>query len=163
VIVACRIPSKEVGKIIGKGGETIKSLQAEFGVHINVPKGQEPSTEVIVGGPAKQNVDAALAKISNILGHSVGQAASGAVAQVAQKFDLSTSQPIREALFFPDASNVAYEKFYNYLRSATKSIDIAVYTLSDNRIEELLLLAHKAGVKIRIVSGKFTVDLVFLI
>ncbi len=83
--------------------------------------------------------------------------AGGPVASFAQKLDLSTSQPIREALFFPDKNDSAFEKFYTYLRSATRTIDIAVYTMSDNRVENLLEEAHKNGVKIRIISDNETI------
>jgi hypothetical protein len=77
--------------------------------------------------------------------------AGGAVASTAPRVDLNAPQ-IREALFFPDKSDSAFEKFYTYLRSATKTIDIAVYTMSDNRVEQLLEDAHKAGVKVCAVS-----------
>ena len=153
------IPSKDVGRIIGKGGETIKGIQAAYpGVRVDIPKGQEPHTTVTVEGPAKAAVDGALERISAILGFKVGSTTSGAVSQAAPTVDLSAPGPIREALFFPDTSNASFEKFFTYLRSVKSSADIAVFTLSDQRIAQLLLALHKQGVRIRLISDNDTVS-----
>ncbi len=65
------IPSKEVGKLIGKGGETIKQLSSSSGTKIDIPKTEAANAEVTVGGPAKANVDNALAQISKLLGRTI--------------------------------------------------------------------------------------------
>ncbi len=150
------MPSKDVGRVIGKGGETIKGISSSFSVRINIPKGQEPQTTVTVEGDKKESVDGALAKISSLLGYQVGAPASGAAAQAAPKVDLAAAT-IREALFFPDLSNASFERFIAVLRSAKTSLDIAVFTLSDQRIADLVLSLHKQGVKVRIVTDNDTV------
>ncbi len=151
--ISFKIASRDNGKLIGKGGETVKALSSAHNVRINIPKGQEPQTEVTVEG-AKADVDVAVAKITGILGYAV----AAPVAQEAPKVDLSASGNIREALFFPDLSNAQFQRFFTFLSSATRSVDIAVFTLSDQRISDLLLAQHKKGVKIRIVSDNDTVS-----
>jgi hypothetical protein len=151
------MPSKDCGRIIGKGGEIIKGIIAAFKVHVDIPKGQEPHTNVTVEGESKQAVDGALEKISSVLGYKVGTPATGAVSQAAAKVDLSTASPIREALFFPDVSNASFDKFFTVLRSTKTSLDIAVYTLSDRRIADLVLSLHKQGVNVRVISDNDTV------
>jgi hypothetical protein len=147
------IPSKDNGRLIGKGGETIKGLSAQFGVHIDIPKGQEPHTTVTVSGDNQKSLDGALEKISSLLGFKVGGSASAV--QAAPTIDLNAAN-IRHALFFPDLSNASFDKFFTVLRSTKVSLDVAVYTLSDQRIAELILSLHKQGVKVRIISDNDT-------
>ena len=148
------IPSKDNGKLIGKGGATIQELTKTFNVKITVPKGQEPSTEVLVEAQDKKNLEAVLAKMSQLLGFAVGGGAGPSI-QAAATVDLSTSAPIREALFYP--GDASFEKFISFLRSAKRSMDVAVFTLSDQRVTEVLLAAHRSGVKIRILTDNDTV------
>jgi predicted RNA-binding protein YlqC (UPF0109 family) len=48
------IPAQLVGKVIGKGGSTIKHLEAEFGCSVNVGKATPGTTTVVVSIRAKQ-------------------------------------------------------------------------------------------------------------
>ncbi|TNE44072.1 MAG: endonuclease [Deltaproteobacteria bacterium] len=55
-----------------------------------------------------------------------------------------------EALFFP--SDDSLDRLLAVLRKAKKSLDICVFTITDNRISRVILDKHNAGVKVRILS-----------
>lgn len=70
-----------------------------------------------------------------------------------------------EALFFP--SDESLDKLLDVLRKTKRSMDICVFTITDNRISKVLMDKHNAGVKVRILSdddkaldrGSDTIDL----
>lgn len=55
-----------------------------------------------------------------------------------------------EALFFPDSRS--YQRLLEVIQSARKSIDVCVYTITDDRISRLLLQAHDKGLAVRVIS-----------
>ena len=55
-----------------------------------------------------------------------------------------------EALFSP--ADDCWQKIASMLKSARRSIDICVFTITDNRIANEIEAAHKRGVKVRIVT-----------
>jgi hypothetical protein len=157
--VTVRVPARDVGKVIGKAGATIKELQGEHGVHISVPKDKDKDPiDVVVEGPPS-GVKSCVEHLGKILGYAVrgehGAAPAGATAAAA----VLDSPPgsIKDALFFPDPSGAVLERFLYYLRGAQHSIAVAVYTLSDRRIADTLRAAHRRGVMVRIVSDNDTV------
>lgn len=46
----------------------------------------------------------------------------------------------------------AFNTFYSALQSAKRTLDICVFTITDDRVAKLLLEAHKKGVQVRIIS-----------
>jgi len=64
------VPQANVGRIIGKGGQTIKDLQYSTGCRINVPSpdAADPShVHVSVSGPSREAVDDAIHKINALV------------------------------------------------------------------------------------------------
>lgn len=61
--VAC--PKSMVGRVIGKGGETIKALQKNFGANIQIDQSTEPMKVTVSGQP--QAVDLALGAVQEII------------------------------------------------------------------------------------------------
>lgn len=54
-----------VGRVIGKGGETIKGLQKQFGVNIQIDQNVEPNKITVAGAQAA--VGAAIATVQEII------------------------------------------------------------------------------------------------
>lgn len=54
-----------VGRVIGKGGETIKALQKNFGANIQIDQAIDPMRVTVAGQP--QAVDGALAAVQEII------------------------------------------------------------------------------------------------
>jgi len=61
-----------------------------------------------------------------------------------------------EACFSP--GNSCRSKIINLINSATKSIDICVFTISDNNITKAILVAHHRGVAVTIISDNDKVN-----
>lgn len=55
-----------------------------------------------------------------------------------------------EALFFPDSRS--FKRLLDILSSVQKTFDICVFTITDDRITDLIIQAHKRGVLVRIIS-----------
>ena len=62
---AVECPKEMVGRIIGKGGETIKGLQTQTGARLQIDQTGHPCKVIIAGNP--QCVDAAVAAVSAII------------------------------------------------------------------------------------------------
>jgi hypothetical protein len=56
----------------------------------------------------------------------------------------------RDVLFFP--SDAAKQRLLALLRSARRSCDVAVYTISDHELRDALLHLHRHGVAVRVIS-----------
>ena len=65
------MPKQKHSIIIGKGGATIKELQAKFGVVIRIPRPEDASSIVSVEGPDKKQVDGAEKAIESLIGMEV--------------------------------------------------------------------------------------------
>jgi len=57
---------------------------------------------------------------------------------------------VNYALFFP--SEKSLEKLLSLLHSATTSLDVCVYSLTDDRISDTILQAHHRGVAVRLIT-----------
>jgi len=94
--------------------------------------------------------------IEQLIGVSV-HIVNSAVAEVEtlfKKLDISGKQ-ISESLFFPDpdqANLPNFERFLSYLKSASKTLDICVFTITDDRISSAIEDAHRSGIKVRIIT-----------
>ena len=149
----------DVGRIIGRGGATIKMLTSSYGVRLDVPKEDtdgDGKLDVSIEG-ASQGVRDCLTKMAQILGYIPSPVGGAEPPSAILKKDLN-APVIREVLFFPDPTGKNFETFLAFLRSATKTIDIAAFTLSDQAISDYLIVAHKAGIRVRIVTDNETVS-----
>ena len=72
-----------VAAIIGKGGETIKKLQADSGANLDIQKSDDGSSSVKISGDDSKSVNAAVAAVKAILAKSAGfnQASAAATAK----------------------------------------------------------------------------------
>jgi hypothetical protein len=68
---------------------------------------------------------------------------------------LQSASVIAEALFFPDAGE-SYACFLAYLAAPVVTIDVCVFTLTDNNVARILLAHHAKGVRVRIITDNDT-------
>lgn len=60
--------------------------------------------------------------------------------------------PVQEVLFFPDEQdNSKLRRVFTFLAAAEKSIDVCVFAFTDARLVEVLVNAHKRGVRVRMI------------
>ena len=72
--------------------------------------------------------------------------------QVIKTLDLSTQQPRIEATAHFTPGDDCLNKIRALCRGAQHSIDVCVFTISDNRISEELIVAKKRGVQVRVIT-----------
>jgi len=69
--VSLHVPKKSHSSLIGKGGSTVKSLQEDFNVRINIPRREDVSSVITISGD-ESDVEACHKEIEYILGFKVG-------------------------------------------------------------------------------------------
>lgn len=52
----------------------------------------------------------------------------------------------------------SFDRFLNYLSSATSTLDVCVYTITDDRIARVLEDLMHQGVRIRLITEDSTID-----
>lgn len=72
------------------------------------------------------------------------------VLKVVRPSDEAEKSPSSGAFFSP--GNEPLQKIRGLLSSARKSIDICVFTITDDRISKAIVAAHKRGVRLRVIS-----------
>lgn len=71
--------------------------------------------------------------------------------QVVKTLDLTDPAPVEASAHFTPGESCR-RKIHSLCYSAKRSIDICVFTISDNTLSEHLIKAHRRGVKVRIIS-----------
>jgi len=67
--------------------------------------------------------------------------------------------PLNKVIFFPDKDPIHhhnFETFLSYLNSATQSMDVCVFTITDDRISNTLMYFHKKGGNVRVITDNDT-------
>ncbi len=160
------LPTKVHGLIVGPKGETINHLQQEYHAKIRVPTAMLAS-EVITLQTYEANMASLITAIESVARTKVSLAPSSGAASSSSsssappaftKLDLSSTE-INDVLFFPDTTGSSdFDRFIRYLASARSTLEISIYTLTDDRISRVLEDLHSSGVKIRILSEGSTMD-----
>lgn len=155
-VVVLDIPKNKHGAILGSGGSTIKSLQEKTGVTITVPGKNETSSSVTLEGTSSgvHDCQKRIEEITGMKAKVVSSAQSKGETIRVKEFDY-VSKPLFEALFFPVQDN-SYDKFLDYLSSAKKTLEVCVFTITDDQVTSILIQRHKAGVKVRVITDNDT-------
>lgn len=105
----------------------------------------------------KENVNAVISKLFDIAGGKLKDDHDKAVVEglkqyvLAAQTDLLQPKPrYLDAFFFPNEKNI--DKLVNYLGKATKSMNICVFNLTNDRLANAVYDAHSRGVKVRVIS-----------
>ena len=69
---------------------------------------------------------------------------------VKQLWPAGTDEGESEALFSP--GEVCWQRIVGLLASSRECVDICVFTITDNRISDAILDAHRRGVRVRVIS-----------
>eukprot|EP00010_Vexillifera_abyssalis_P000398 CAMPEP_0201553418 /NCGR_PEP_ID=MMETSP0173_2-20130828/27978_1 /ASSEMBLY_ACC=CAM_ASM_000268 /TAXON_ID=218659 /ORGANISM="Vexillifera sp., Strain DIVA3 564/2" /LENGTH=304 /DNA_ID=CAMNT_0047964199 /DNA_START=180 /DNA_END=1091 /DNA_ORIENTATION=- len=158
--------SRQRSWLIGKGGVTLKKIEKE-GCFLDVPKdskqpvrlygtqSQVKKALVMINSEVYAKLKespAASAKVIKVSSSGV-TASSHSAAPDVKLIDLSPSKKICEALFFPEQDDgPAFKRFLLYLLSAKKSLEVCVFTITDDRISKILIHKARVGVKVRVIT-----------
>jgi len=167
------VPPESHGALIGRGGSNLRDLEDKHGVCITVPRRDSDDTKVVIEGNSG-GVKETIADIEEMLhmqlnitttdtkGSKPPPSPKGshtpAPAQSPKKVDF-TSRPINQVIFFPDKDpkqQHSIEQFLSFLQGASKTMDICVFTITDDRISSIIEQAHKKGVKVRVITDNDT-------
>merc|ERR1711974_436479 len=158
------IDPRNYGRVIGRRGATLQEIEKKTRCNINIPRDPKETTLVEVQGPSA-GVKEAIELISDAIGEKVKvkKLSDDKIAEISgffKKLDLA-SKPITEALFFPDTDpkdGYNFDRFIEYLESATKSLHVCVFTITDNRIAKILEKHHKDGLDVKILTDNLTAE-----
>ena len=67
---------------------------------------------------------------------------------------LSSSGAASKVLFFPDVETVNIEELSNTLECAVDSLDVCVYAISNWKLMDILIGAHRRGVAVRVITDR---------
>lgn len=105
----------------------------------------------------KENVNAVIAKLFDIAGGKLKDDHDKAVVEGLKKYVLAVQEDLLQpkpryldAFFFPNEKNI--DKIVNYLGKATKTMNICVFNLTNDRLANAVYDAHSRGVKVRVIS-----------
>lgn len=172
------IAQSSYSRLIGAGGSTLRNLQDLHHVRINVPRQGSKEDHVIVEG-SESDLNALVTALEALLkadvrrvdsapssstttststsGASVSSpppSSSSPHAAQAKSPVLATG-PINKVIFFPDHDQVKcpnIHEFLAYLGSANATLEICVFTITDDRIASTIIKSHAKGVKVRVIT-----------
>jgi len=145
-----KVPKDQHHIIIGKKGATIQELQQKCHALISIPGTNDNSDLITV-----QGVEESVLLVEAEIKHLCKKADIEIVKKTTTtsvpipKINLS-GEKIAEALFFPNEGNI--DKIIAYLDSCEKSLDVCVYTITDDRLTQQMVKLHRRGVKVRVIT-----------
>lgn len=182
-----QLPNRvNLSPIKGAGFSVLKEIERAHGVNLDLPRASGDPIKALGTERDIKRVTKQLSQMlgttitvgsvsgggsSNQTG-AIGASLKNLVVDPYKKidFDFKETNMIIETLFFPDDDSVPpagfpgtkgnwkYDRFLQYIKSTTKTLDIAIYNLTYDRTRDALLELHKKGVKVRIVGCASNID-----
>lgn len=133
-------------------GKSLWEVMKEFGVGIRPPR--KEGDVVLVQGP-QEKVDELMGQWGEALGREVEP-------QEEEEYDHKVEihqEKLAEALFFEDEGeddDHDLNRFIEVLQSGDHSLDICVFTITNNRIADAIIREHRRGVRVRVITDNHT-------
>jgi len=150
------VPKNKHGLILGSGGSNIRDLEKRTGCNINIP-GRDDNTSNITLEGVPDKLEFCKELIEDFVGTVKVVSSTGSVSHLkAPTKDVDYSKgDINIAFFFPDndkSDGLNYEKFLEYLSSPKKTLEVCVFTITDDSVANILIDLHKKGIKVRVIT-----------
>ncbi|KAJ9465457.1 Mitochondrial cardiolipin hydrolase [Diplonema papillatum] len=161
-VYSLEIPGHKVGVVIGKGGMTLRDIERTCRCTVTIPPRDKPGP-ITLEGTAKA-CEAGLQKIKATIGEEhvqrvvkgVDDTAAAAPPSAGNLPRINLGKRVSRVLFFPEKLEPegAYtmQVFLQYLGSAEQTLDICVFTMTNDEIANCILNSHRRGVKVRILT-----------
>jgi len=150
------VPKNKHGIILGSGGSNIRDLEQKTGCNIIIPGRDEKTSQVTLEG-TPDNLSHLKDLIEDMVGEVKIVSSTGTISHLKTTTTLKdpSSTEIYEALFFPDtdkSDGLNYDIFLQYLSSPKKTLDVCVFTITDDSAANILIDLHKKGIKVRVIT-----------
>lgn len=150
------IPKNKHGIILGSGGSTIRDLEQKTGCNINVPGRDEKTSHVTLEGTSK-GLSHLQELIEDLIADVKVVSSSTEISSLKTTTTLKdfNQGDINDALFFPDTDKSDgnnYEIFLQYLSSPKKTLEVCVFTITDDSVAKILIDLYKKGIKVRVIT-----------
>jgi len=150
------IPKNKHGIILGSGGSNIRNLESKTGCNIIIPGRDEKTSNVTLEG-TDENMQHLIELIEDLVGDVTVVSSNSTISHLKTSTTLKdyTLGDINDALFFPDTDKSDgnnYEIFLQYLSSPKKTLDVCVFTITDDSAANILIDLHKKGIKVRVIT-----------
>lgn len=154
--IAFDVAKPKHGVLIGPKGATIRQLEKDSGCSFNIPRPGDGNSLIEVEGSAN-SIEKAKKLVAQLLGSAPRVVDAPAVSEKkeAPVFSVDLTQPLNEVLFFPDKNMTDgwnFDRFLGFLSVPTKTMDVCVFTITDDRITRTLMQLHRQGVRVRIIT-----------
>jgi len=143
--------------IVGKGGSTIKNIIHETKVLIDIKREEGSDESLVIIEGLEECIEAAIKIIEHIIGLKIGGGNETqdimTTSQELGPINL-TEKKISEVLFFmgkqPNTDN--FKRFLRFIHSATITLDICVFTITDDDISREVIDRFRSGVSVRLIT-----------
>jgi phosphatidylserine/phosphatidylglycerophosphate/cardiolipin synthase-like enzyme len=155
VTATFKIPKNKHSLLIGKKGVTIHEMQQHSRALIHIPHADEVGDDVEVIGVDDAVKEAEVLIKKHLSAHHFELAGGASQYKkneaAASSPGINLNQPkIAEALFFP--SDQSFDRVIQYLEAIKKSVEVCMFTITDDRLTKELLRAHRRGAVVRIIT-----------
>ena len=150
------VPKNKYGAIIGSGGSNLKEIEEISKAEVTVPPRGAPDSEKVTAMGSQAACQRAHEKINALLGHSVEvHKKCGTVQTVQEVPRADLTKQVTTSLFFPDHDEgngeTTFAVFLKYLNAPRHTLDIAIFTMTNDSIANAVMDCHRRGVTVRVV------------
>eukprot|EP01061_Rhynchopus_euleeides_P005566 TRINITY_DN14794_c0_g1_i1.p1 TRINITY_DN14794_c0_g1~~TRINITY_DN14794_c0_g1_i1.p1 ORF type:complete len:358 (+),score=130.88 TRINITY_DN14794_c0_g1_i1:29-1075(+) len=150
------VPKNRYGGIIGSGGSTLRSIEQASRAEVVVPHRGAPESEKITIYGSQAACDKAHAQVNDVLGQVVScRKRFGEKVSVQDIPRADLSKAVSRSLFFPDhdeeGGESTFQVFLRYLNAPKHTLDIAIFTMTNDAIANSVMDAHRRGVTVRVI------------
>jgi len=149
------IPKNKHGIILGSGGSNIRDLEQKTGCNIVIPGRDENTSHVTLEG-TPSGLGLCKDLIEDLVGNLKVVSSTATISNLKSTTSVKDfNSEINEALFFPDtdkSDGLNYDIFLQYLSSPKKTLDVCVFTITDDNAAKILIDLHKKGIKVRVIT-----------
>eukprot|EP01129_Flabellula_baltica_P015484 TRINITY_DN7908_c0_g1_i2.p1 TRINITY_DN7908_c0_g1~~TRINITY_DN7908_c0_g1_i2.p1 ORF type:complete len:316 (-),score=66.29 TRINITY_DN7908_c0_g1_i2:67-1014(-) len=153
VSVTIPLAPNQIGLVIGKKGSQLAHIKKYGKTWVDIPK---DSNLLVIEG-VERYVQRTIKLVEETIGHSLQIDVVHHVASVDIQ-PINLDGDINDCLFFSgfpeceESNNQSFSKFLRYLHTCSETLDICVFTITDDEISREIIDRHRSGVVVRVIT-----------